>query len=272
MLRTLSDFTDYSIGATDGTIGLVKDFYFDDQTWVVRYLVVETGTWLSSRKVLISPVAILDTNRTTRLMSASITMQQVKDSPNINTDIPVSRQHEMTFLGFYDYPLYWADYATSGHNWDCNISLSGFGRGGTSSSYREAIVENVRLNIAAGGERQKHDDQHLRSSKVVMSYHVHATDGDIGHVSGFLVDEETWAIRYVIVDTSNWWIGHRVLIAPEWISSVRWAGLEISVELTRDAVRRSPPYQAECQLDRDKELGIYRHYKRAGYWVDDPLG
>jgi hypothetical protein len=111
-------------------------------------------------------MAILETNRTARLLTISITMQQVKDSPNINADMPVSRQREMTFLGFYDYPLYWADCAPSSHKSDRNMSLSGIGRGGTRSTYREAIVENARLNIAAGAERHQHDDHHLRSSKV----------------------------------------------------------------------------------------------------------
>ena len=107
MLRTMNDLEGYAIRATDGTIGHVKDFYFDDETWVIRYLVVDTGTWLSSRKVLISPVAIGHPNWAEKVLPVSITKEQVKNSPDIDTEKPVSRQHEIRYLGYYGYPYYW---------------------------------------------------------------------------------------------------------------------------------------------------------------------
>ncbi len=102
-----------------------------------------------------------------------------------------------------------------------------------------------------------------------MRYYVHASDGDMGHVKGFLVDEKSWAIRYLIVNTSNWWLGHEVLIAPQWIDHVDWTESTVSVDLTREAVKHSPPYDSAAPLDRDHELGIYKHYGRTGYWTDD---
>ena len=107
MLRTMKDFEDYAIHATDGVIGHVKDFYFDDEAWVILYFVVETGGWLSSRKVLISPIAISHPDWTDKVLPVSITKEQVKNSPDIDTDKPVSRQHEMRYLGYYDYSYYW---------------------------------------------------------------------------------------------------------------------------------------------------------------------
>jgi len=258
MLRTLTDLKDYSIGATDGAIGQVKDFYFDDEAWVVRYFVVETGTWLSSRKVLISPIALGNANWPARHLSVSVTRQQVKDSPDIDTDKPVTRQHEATLLDHYDYPCYWNGTGLSDQVTHPKVSLAGLGYGGASSEYRQALAENARANIEADAVLHVHDDHHLQSCKAIMTYHIHATDGDIGHVRSFLVDEETWAIRYIIVDTSNWWIGHRVLIAPQWICGIAWAGFKVSVDLTRDAVKGSPPYSSASQMDRDEEMGIYR--------------
>lgn len=112
----------------------------------------------------------------------------------------------------------------------------------------------------------QHDNPHLRSGNAVMRYYVHASDGDIGHVEGFLVDERSWAIRYLIVNTSNWWLGHQVLIAPQWIDRVDWTEPMVSVGLTREAIKHSPPYDSATPLDREHEAGIHLHYGRTGYW------
>ena len=111
------------------------------------------------------------------------------------------------------------------------------------------------------------DDCHLRSCKAVVGHHIQARDGDIGHVEDFLVEEHTWAIRYLIVNTSNWWAGHRVLVAPHWIESVNWSDETVSVDLLRQAVRDAPRYDPAAQLDRQQEQGIYEHYGRPGYWT-----
>jgi hypothetical protein len=107
----------------------------------------------------------------------------------------------------------------------------------------------------AEAARHRDDDPHLRSWKKVMGYHIQATDGDIGHVQDLLVDEKTWAIRYIIVDTSNWWLGHQVLIAPQQISDVRWSDATVSLKLTQQALKEAPPYDSAAQLDRKRETG-----------------
>jgi hypothetical protein len=135
-------------------------------------------------------------------------------------------------------------------------------------------AQRVRIeHVEAGAEvrRFQDGDPHLRSCNVVMKYHIHATDGDIGHVRAMLLDEETWAIRYLIVDTSNWWLGHQVLIAPQWIQNVSWPDAKVSVGLTREAVKSAPPYGPAGQLDRKQEAGIYAHYRRSGYWADEAM-
>lgn len=267
MLRTINDLEDYAIHATDGNIGHVKDVYFDDEAWVVRYLVVDTGSWLSSRKVLISPIAIGQPNWTDKVLPVSITKDQVKNSPDINTDKPVSRQHEMQYLGYYGYPYYWGGGGLWGGGAYPGMMLTGYG-GLVSAPYHEA-PEAAEANAQAEAARHQDDDLHLRSCKAVMGYHIQATDGDIGHVQGLIVDEETWAIRYMIVDTSNWWLGHQVLIVPQWIQDVSWPEATVTVNLTRQAVKDAPPYDSAAQLDRKAEMEIHAHYGRPGYWADE---
>ncbi len=264
MLRSINDLDDCAIHATDGSIGQVKDFYFDDTAWVIRYLVVDTGTWLSSREVLISPIAIDHPDWTEKLLPVSITKEQVKNSPSIDTNKPVSRQHESTYLGYYGYPYYWDGGGLWGGGMYPGTLVTGYaGIGASPPVVRPEMKEGV---ARAKEARHRDDDSHLRSSKAVTGYHIHASDGDIGHLQGFLVDEETWAIRYIIVDTSNWWFGHQVLIAPQWIQDVSWADEKVSVNLTRQAVKDAPPYDAATQLDRNLESHIYKHYGRPGYW------
>ncbi len=265
MLRSMHDLEDYAIRATDGIIGHVKDFYFDDEAWVIRYLVVDTGTWLSGRKVLISPIGIGHPDWTQKELPVAITKEQVKNSPGIDTDKPVSRQHEMRYLGYYGYPYYWGGAGLWGGGTFPGMMLSGYGSFG--SMPYGAGAQAQEANARAEEARHKDDDLHLRSAHAVMSYHIEASDGDIGHVKGLLVDEQTWAIRYMVVNTSNWGVGNQVLIAPQWIKHVRWSDATISVNLTRQAVKNSPPYDMAAQLDRQQETRIYKHYGRPGYWV-----
>ncbi len=264
MLRNMKDLDGYAIRATDGNIGHVTDFYFDDQAWVIRYLVVDTGTWLSSRKVLISPIAIGHPDWMDKILPVSITKEQVKNSPEIDTDKPVSRQHEKDYLGYYGYPYYWGGTGLWGGGAYPGMLMTGYYAIGAA---RPAVPPEVEeANARAEAARHRDDDPHLRSCNAVMGYHTHAKDGDIGHVQGLLVDEETWAIRYMIVDTSNWWLGHQVLIAPQWITAVSWPEATVSVSLTRQAVKDAPAYDPAAQLDRDRELDIHKHYGSPGYW------
>jgi hypothetical protein len=131
------------------------------------------------------------------------------------------------------------------------------------------VDAGINSELAEVTESHKKDDSHLRSCHEVTGYHIHARDGDIGHVSGMLVDDETWAIRYLIVDTSNWWLGNKVLIAPLWIDQVQWPDEQVTVNMTRQAIKDAAPYDPDMTLDRTKEIAIYQHYDRVGYWEDE---
>ena len=268
MLRNLKHLENYKISATDGEIGHVKDFYFQDDAWVVRYLVVNAGTWLSRRKVLISPISVHHPDWLERTLSVSITKEQVRNSPDIDNDQPVSRQNEEQYMGYYGYPYYWGDAGMWGGGMYPGAMVSGY------DGYRTDRAEREReLEAYLRDERDRHrkDDPHLRSCNAVTGYHLHATDGDIGHVSGFLVDDETWAIRYLIVDTSNWWVGHKLLVSPSWIKGVHWSDRTVAVDLSRESIKNAPPYDSEADWSRDQELNLYGHYGRRGYWADDRL-
>ncbi len=264
MLRNLKELQGYSLRATDGDIGTVKDFYFDDDRWVVRYLVVETGTWLSSRQVLISPVSLGMPNHDDRVIAVKISREQVKSSPDIDTDKPVSRQHELDHLGHYGYPAYWDSVGIWGAGAMPGSLLPEAGL--TPPMSGAAILEADRAMAAEQALKHRDDDPHLRSCRSVTGYHIKAQDGEIGHVQGFIVDEDSWQIRYLVIDTSNWWMGHQVLLAPPWIQQVSWAEQMVAVAMTRTAIQNSPEWDPSMPPDRVQEAAIYKHYGRDGYW------
>jgi len=259
MLRSMKDMEDYSIGATDGVIGRVKDFYFDDDAWAIRYLIVDASEVRAGRRVLISPIAIGQPNWSEKILPVSLTRKQIANSPDIDTDKPVSRQQEMGYLGYYGYGNYWGGGGLWGAGLYPDVLQAGL-------QHKGSLSDSAAGREAAVVAQHQHDDPHLRSGNAVMRYYVHASDGDIGHVGGFLVEEKSWAIRYLIVNTSNWWLGHEVLIAPQWIDNVDWPESTVSVGLTREAIKHSPPYDSAAPLNREHEAGIHTHYGRTGYW------
>jgi sporulation protein YlmC with PRC-barrel domain len=255
VLRNTNDLIGCTIRATDGDLGSVTTFFFDDERWAIRYVVVDTGNWLPGRKVLISPVSIRNANWTDRALEVALTRDQVKGSPDIDTQRPVSRQHESQYAAYYGYPYYWGGAGL----WGAGAYPGSLARVQMASAIAE---EQARRT-------ERPEDSHLRSVEVVTGYHIHATDGEIGHVEHFLVDDASWEIQYIVVDTSNWWGGRRVLVAPSWIRDVSWDNSTVSVNLTRDAVKNSPEYDPVREVSRQYEEGLYSHYGHAGYWVGD---
>jgi hypothetical protein len=252
MLRSVKSLEGFSIGATDGTIGKVKDFYFDDEAWVIRYAVVNTNAWLG-HEVLISPYALGQADWAEEILPVSITKDQVKHSPGIDGDKPISRQYEASYLGYYGYPYYWGGTGLWGEGDYPGTLLTGMGP----SAFRGY------LRAPSAGPTA---DSHLRSCNAVMGYHIHASDGELGHVQGFLVDDYLWSVRYLIVSTGNWWTGHQVTVSPEWIKGVSWSESKVTIDLDRQAIKDAPAYDESALFDRDAESRIYNHYGRHGYW------
>ena len=142
------------------------------------------------------------------------------------------------------------------------------GYGGLDAPPQAVSSAEMAAHARDEAARHQNDDLHLRSFKEVVGYHIEANDGEIGHLQGILVEEETWVIRYLILNTSNWWLGHQVLITPQWIRDVNWSEGTISVNLTRQTVKDAPPYNSVEQLNREQELAIFKHYGLTGYWAN----
>ena len=261
MLVNTEDFEGYAIGASDGPIGHVRDYYFDDAVWVIRYLIVDTGNWLASRKVLISPISLGPPDKVTRLLPVSITQDQVRRSPDINTDNPVSRQHELDYFAHYGYSNYWEADSIWDHGVYPNTLLHDHEEFGSPAA---SLATNAHAKRDAA--RHQDYDSHLHSCKAVEGYHVHATDGEIGHIEGLVIDDRSWAIHYLVVNTSNWWLGHHVLVAPTWIADVSWFDSMVSVKVARQAIKDAPAYDPAKPIDRAYETRLHQHYRRPGYW------
>lgn len=240
------------IRATDGELGKVDQLFFDDETWAIRYLTVDTGGWLGLKQVLISPFAVVHTDWPARRLDVALTKKQVEKSPDIDTRRPVSRQQETGYLGYYGYPNYWG----GPYLW-----------GSTPNPSLAVPIPTSGEPLPHSSIQQESLDSHLRSTAAVTGYHIEATDGEVGHVEGFVVDEEAWAIRYVEVATRNWWPGKKVLVSPEWIKQVSWAESKVSINLTREAIKDAPEYVESMPITREYENRLYVGYGRRPYWL-----
>jgi uncharacterized protein YrrD len=250
MLDKAKKLTGYKLHSLDGEIGRVKEFYFDDRHWAIRYLVTDTGNWLTDRQVLISPYALVAVNKEERYIAIDLTNKQIEDSPSLNTDKPVSRQFEMSYFGYYGWPTYWS----GPYMW---------------GDYPTIVRDREKSRAFNPGGKAW--DPHLRSTHDVSGYHIQAADGEIGHVDDFIIDDQTWAIRYLVVDTRNWWPGKKVLISPKWIERVSWSKSTVFVNLSRETIKQSPEYTEESLITRDYETGLHGHYNRRGYWIDETV-
>ncbi len=246
MLSKAKTLNGYKLNGLDGEIGTVKEFYFDDRYWTIRYLVADTGSWLTERKVLVSPYALNSVVESDRQICVNLTKQQIIDSPSLDNDKPVSQQFEDDYHGYYGWPVYWGGESVWGN-----------------STFLER--DRSKWGVAAAAPR-KVGDRHLRSTHEVTGYHLQALDGEIGHINDFVIDDESWTVRYLIVGTKNWWPGKTVLISPQWIERVSWSESKVFINLSREAIKNSPEYNEETRFTRDYEVGLHRHYSRKGYW------
>lgn len=227
--RSMHELKGDTIAARDGSIGSVKDVYFDDEHWAVRYLVVDTGEWLPGRKVLISPASLSQRQPDGDAIGVDLTREQVRQAPDMGEDQPVSRLQEMSHASYYGYPGYWS----GPYLWGTALTPAAYPR-------RENRAEEEVRRMA---ERAA-ETSHVRSGEEVIGYEIRAADGEIGHVEDFLIDAESWAIAGMVVDTRNWLPGKKVVVPPAAIESVDWFGKEVTVRLTREKLKGSPEASA----------------------------
>jgi uncharacterized protein YifN (PemK superfamily) len=250
MLRSLNYLEQYMVIATDGDVGNVVDFLLDDEYWFIRYLVVDTGAFLNRHDVLISPISFSEVEGPIQRFHVNLTKEKVKSSPTVDTHKPVSRQQEEELHNYYGYPPYWGDDNLGMIGSMALPSLAAVGDG------REFIPPRVH----------QLGDIHLRSAKEVRGYDIQASDESIGHVDDYIVDDDIWEIRYLVIDTSNWWFGKRVLVAPRWASRIDWEQRSVHVDMSRQAIKDSPLYDSSVTLNREYETRLHGHYGEQGYW------
>ena len=254
MQRPVSKLMGYTIEASDGPIGTVNDFLFDDATWKVRWLVVDTGHWLTGRKVLIHPSAMGAVDDGRQRIPVQLTKARIKDSPDILQDQPVSRQMESGLYGYYGSDPYWGG------------SFSGMNAIAAPLSSRPYFGGFGMGEAAEIQPRRDDQDPHLRSAAEVNGYHVHASDGSIGHVEDLVVAEDGWGIRYLVIDTRNWWAGQHVLVSPYAVREINWGDRQMRLDITREKIKASPPWHAPLtQLDQIYESQLHEYYGWPGY-------
>lgn len=256
MLSKTKDLNGSRLSATDGDIGHLKDFFFDDRSWTIRYLVADTGAWLPGRQVLLSPFAVcrLPSNDD-KAIGINLTRKQIEDSPSIEEHKPVSRQYEQEYLQYYGWPDYWPGPLLWG------------------PVEAPWAFLPAKLQIPPRPQHSSQDqDAHLRSVADMSGfsgYQIQALDQVFGHVEYCLFEQGNWAIRYLVCDTRNWWPGKHFLLAPQWIGWVSWSESRVYVDLDREAIRRAPEYDPKTELTTSFEEKLFAHYTRQPYWHNE---
>lgn len=250
MITNIKTIRKYKLNGIVGEVGGIKEFFFDDKFWTIRYLVASTGGWLSKRQVLISPYFIIDVDHNLDLINVNLSKEEIENSPSIDTDKPVSRQFEEEYYRYYGAPLYW---------------------GGPSVWGPTTTITHNRDEWKRIKQQENSWDPNLRSTNDVAGHVIQAKDDEIGRVDDFIVDDETWTIRYLVVDTKKFLPGKKVLISPEWIGRISWEDSKVFVDLPSESIRQAPEYDKDIALTRDYESRLYEHYKKHGYWLGEPV-
>ncbi len=250
MLRSLKDLENYAVTATDGDIGTAVNFLLDDEHWAVRYLVLSTSDLFDGRYVLVSPISFGQVDWYHRRLHLTLTKGKVKDSPNVNTEKPVSRLQEREYYRHYGYAPYWGYSGLWGMGAYPGLLAA--------ERWRETPVESSA----------KLGDTHLRSASEIRGYRVQGIDEEVGHVEDFIVDDESWEVRYLVINTSNWWLGKKVLVAPRWANHVGWTKEEVYLDLSREAIKGCPEWDPTAGVNREYETRLYDYYGRPQYWAN----
>ena len=238
MLRSLKELKGYRLHATDGELGDVRDFYFDDVHWTIRYLVADTARWLPGRRVLLSTASLGEPSWEERSIPVALTKERIKRAPDVESDRPLSRQREIELARHYAWPEYW-------------------GVGGP-------VVPPAPSELRTPARKA---DPHLRSLSEVVGYDVVARTDRIGRVDDLIADTASWVVRYFVVDAKKWRPGGEVLLAPSWVERIDWAEHGLFTELSTDALHACPPYDATEGVNRAYEQQLYDYLGRPKYWV-----
>ena len=213
------------LAALDGDIGHVRDFYFDDNIWVIRYAIADTGSWLTGRLVLLSPHAFGELDRNEKTLHINLRKWQIEDGPSIESHRPVSRQYEAEYYRHFGWPAYWAG--------DAMWGIGGY----------PVRVPLAKAEVATKRIYYHRDDKHLQSSREVTGYPIQAADGTIGEVKGFLVDDRSWAISELVVETGHWYSGKEIRIATSKVNWISYKESKVHVSLTKADIEKTAEHE-----------------------------
>ena len=248
MLRSIRDMRDYTVYANDDEVGKLADILFDDEKWVVRHFVVD----MDDREVLLSPIAFAAADWHARILKMNLTIEQIDNSPDINTDLPISRQSEKDYYDFYGWPYYWGGI----YSW--GTGMYPYQAGIMGVTIQEGEEPAVELEAETEVEKV---ETHLRSADEVIGYHVEAMDGSIGKVEDFIIDDACFDIKFVAIDTSILWFGKKVLLPPQRIIAVEWPERKIILDATKDEVNAAPVWDPSKPVTPAYATELQNHYK-----------
>jgi hypothetical protein len=229
-----------NICGTDGDIGGLHDAYFNGVTWRLRYFVVDSGSWLPGKKHLLSPHALEQIKWPDSLACVSATKKQFEQSPGVLLDRPISRKMEAAVANHFAWSAYWS---------------AGMGA---------AVIHAEQASDTSGvteDELLEHAED-LRSVNEVVGYDISAVDGEVGKVEDFLIDDETWTIRFMVVKTGSFFSGNRILLAPEWVRSVRCSERAVNVSLSCETIKNGPVFDPTAAINHEVEERIFDAYGR----------
>ncbi len=249
MLRSTKSMMGYKLEASDGSIGQVEDFLFDEAHWTARWLVADTGDWLPKRRVLISPISLGEPDWRSQMFPVRLTKSEIENAPAFSADKPVSRDYERMLFNHFTWPYYWEGTGVWG-----------------GALVPEPLFRSQEKSPEIENRPEDEQEEILRSAEEVIDYHIQAQDGEIGHVEDFIMDDQPWSLRYMVVDTRNWLPGRKVLVAPDWVDAIRWSDRTVSVKLSRAEVEESPEYKPFAPINREYEERLYDYYGRPTYW------
>lgn len=248
MLLSVNELKGYSIFATDGIIGNIEEFYFEDTNYVIQYIVANTGSWLTGKQNLISPFRISHLDKEKRQIHVSLTKEQVISSPTIDKHKPVSRQMEKIVSDYYGESYYWDKRP------DLNASQLAIANAAAATIKSAMTTQSVVST-------EPQPDVHLRSVQEVASYEILALDGSIGTVADFIMETDDWKIHYLTIDTGNWLPGKHVLISAGWVNQFNWSHRIVKVNLTLEQIKKSPDFDKVNEITREYETRLRNHYK-----------
>ena len=240
MLHEIKNLYGDRIAATDGDVGHVQDFYFDDQKWVVRYLVADTGTWLTGRLVLISPEAFGHLDQPAKTLHVNLDRKRIERSPPIESHLPISRQYEVEYHRYYGWPEYWSGGPMAG--------LGGM----------PMVLPHAKDAMEAQLRNNRRDDKHLQAMRAVTGFHIQTVDGMIGHVSGFRVDDAIWGIRDLVVEAGHWYAGKEIRIPTGKVERISYEESTVFVGLSKADIQRTAEHHVAHAVAENHGAASFR--------------